>query len=170
MEKNEKSYTNGEITVFWRPESCIHASICYTRLLEVFNPRKRPWVNMSGASSEEIIRVVNQCPTDALTWKYNDDSRNNRITDKDLNHVNIRKPGRSPVHDAGEKESTGSLSKPTEIMVSNNGPYIIKGDFILDTPLGPQYKTMKTISLCRCGHSASKPFCDGSHRRFSFTG
>ena len=73
MDKTDRKYTNGEITVFWQPKKCIHATTCYRELIEVFNPRKRPWVNMDGASTEEIIRVVKLCPTQALTYKYNKD-------------------------------------------------------------------------------------------------
>ena len=73
MDKHDRNYTNGEITVFWKPGKCIHATTCYRELIEVFNPRKRPWVNMDGASSEEIIRVVKMCPTQALSYAYNKD-------------------------------------------------------------------------------------------------
>jgi CDGSH-type Zn-finger protein len=60
---------------------------------------------------------------------------------------------------------------PTKITVNTNGPLRIEGDFeILDpsgAPFGLAGRTM--ISLCRCGHSANKPFCDGSHNRVGFT-
>lgn len=60
------SYTNGEVTVEWRPELCKHAARCATQLPGVFNPANKPWVNMSGATSEEIAAQVGRCPTGAL--------------------------------------------------------------------------------------------------------
>ncbi len=64
----EKRYSNGEITVVWRPEKCIHATRCITGLPAVFNVNARPWVKMSGATTAEIKRVVDTCPSGALTW------------------------------------------------------------------------------------------------------
>ena len=60
------SYTNGEITVEWRPELCKHAARCATQLPQVFNPAAKPWVNMDGATSREIVEQVARCPTGAL--------------------------------------------------------------------------------------------------------
>ncbi|MGH9814951.1 MAG: CDGSH iron-sulfur domain-containing protein [Candidatus Acidiferrales bacterium] len=58
----------------------------------------------------------------------------------------------------------------TRITVNSNGSIRIEGDFeILDPqgqPFGLAGRTV--ISLCRCGHSANKPFCDGSHKRVGF--
>jgi CDGSH-type Zn-finger protein len=51
----------------------------------------------------------------------------------------------------------------------NDGPYHIKGDFKLTTQGGKPVAVEKDeVWLCRCGHSQSKPFCDGSHKKAGF--
>lgn len=59
----------------------------------------------------------------------------------------------------------------TKITVKTNGSIRVEGDFeILDSegrPFGLAGRT--AISLCRCGHSANKPFCDGSHKTSGFS-
>ena len=59
----------------------------------------------------------------------------------------------------------------TKITVSHNGPLRLEGEFEI---LDPEAKAFglagrTAISLCRCGHSANKPFCDGSHNRMGFS-
>ena len=60
---------------------------------------------------------------------------------------------------------------PTKITVSHNGPLRIEGDFEILDPSGKAFGLAgrTAISLCRCGLSANKPFCDGSHRRVEFS-
>ena len=60
-------YANGELTVFWRPEICQHSGICARGLLPVFNPRRRPWIDMDAASTDEIEAQVGRCPSGALS-------------------------------------------------------------------------------------------------------
>ncbi len=64
-----KTYTNGTVTVVWKPDMCIHSGICLKGLPKVFNLKKRPWVNMDGATSEEIVKAVRACPSKALSIK-----------------------------------------------------------------------------------------------------
>ncbi len=65
--EQDKHYSNGEITVVWKPTLCQHSTKCWRGLLPVFDPRKRPWVNMQGAPSEQIRAQVAQCPSGALS-------------------------------------------------------------------------------------------------------
>jgi uncharacterized Fe-S cluster protein YjdI len=138
-----RKYTNGEITVYWRPTECIHATYCYSELIEVFNPRKRPWINMQGASTEEIIKIVNKCPTNALTYKWNKD-----IEKED-----------------GMAKASSEYEQKTEIKIMEDGPLIIKGNFKIIGTDGKEMKQMKVASICRCGQSGNKPFCDGTHKK-----
>ena len=66
-----REYTNGEITVVWQPDLCIHSTCCFIDLQEVFDPEKRPWVNPLGASTEKIIAQVERCPSGALSYRWN---------------------------------------------------------------------------------------------------
>jgi len=40
-------------------------------LPDVFNPRKRPWVNLQAASTDEIKKTIDTCPSGALAYKVN---------------------------------------------------------------------------------------------------
>jgi CDGSH-type Zn-finger protein len=54
------------------------------------------------------------------------------------------------------------------VTVCENGPYEVVGEVdILDANGELIRQTTKTF-LCRCGHSAKKPYCDGSHKKFDF--
>ena len=58
----------------------------------------------------------------------------------------------------------------TKVTVRDNGSILIEGDFEIVDAVGGQYGLAgrTAISLCRCGHSQNKPFCDGSHRTAGF--
>jgi len=64
-----KEYTNGEILICWDPERCIHAGECVRGLPQVFRRENTPWVNIKGAGSEEIMSVIDRCPSGALSYK-----------------------------------------------------------------------------------------------------
>jgi CDGSH-type Zn-finger protein len=50
-----------------------------------------------------------------------------------------------------------------------DGPLLVRGDFVLRTPDGETIEPgRRTVALCRCGKSATKPFCDGTHRAIGF--
>ncbi|MEI7777970.1 MAG: CDGSH iron-sulfur domain-containing protein [Actinomycetes bacterium] len=55
-----------------------------------------------------------------------------------------------------------------KISARENGPYLVKGEVDLCDAEGNVVRTETKMALCRCGHSANKPFCDGSHRTQGF--
>ncbi|MBL7701837.1 MAG: (4Fe-4S)-binding protein [Ferruginibacter sp.] len=60
-------YKNAETTVVWKPELCIHSGICARELSGVFNPKRRPWIDMTQAETQQIIEQVKKCPSGALS-------------------------------------------------------------------------------------------------------
>ena len=62
------------------------------------------------------------------------------------------------------------MSVMTKITCMNNGPILIEGEFEILDPAGAKFGLAgrTAIKLCRCGQSANKPFCDGSHNRTGF--
>jgi CDGSH-type Zn-finger protein len=50
-----------------------------------------------------------------------------------------------------------------------SGPIWVKGGVPLESSDGTQYETRNRVTLCRCGKSGNKPFCDGSHISMGFT-
>ncbi len=57
-----------------------------------------------------------------------------------------------------------------KIIVKTNGPYRIEGAVTLVDLEGKEWdvSAKPAFSLCRCGHSANKPFCDGTHKTINF--
>jgi len=136
----EKNYTNSEITVNWQPEKCIHSTKCWKSLPRVFNPRAKPWVNMAGDTTEAIRTTVLNCPSGALSLAES---------------TEVSKPVPIP-------------AAQVEVCALPDGPLQVTGEVHLKNEAGEiVVKTDKTF-LCRCGASANKPYCDGSHRKIEF--
>jgi uncharacterized Fe-S cluster protein YjdI len=159
-----RQYTNGEITVFWIPSKCIHATTCFRELIEVFNPGRRPWVNMEGAPTRRIVEVVNKCPTQALVWKYNKDltesERAAQWQDKKQEEENP-----STISQVEKKPRV----KPTNVRIMKDGPIVVEGDFRILGGKDEELKSTPMTSFCRCGHSLNMPYCDGRHRKVAFS-
>jgi len=138
MGVSTKEYSNGEITVLWKPGLCIHSAKCVKGLPNVFNINSSPWIDASGASTDEIIEQVSHCPSGALSIK-----KEESIDE--------------------EQEAIATV-----ITTTNNGPILVEGDFSIVDADGNTIPTREKAYLCRCGHSANKPFCDSSHKRVEF--
>ncbi len=135
-----KKYSNGEITVVWQPHLCIHSTICFRKLPSVFRPRERPWVKIDAESTDKIIETVNACPSDALTWYYNNQEKQK-----------------------GVKTMENNTQEKPEITIFENGPIYIPAGINVKDHTGKLLKVNEDKYICRCGHSKNKPFCDGSH-------
>ncbi len=65
----KKEYSNGEITVTWQPDKCIHCGECAKGMPQVFKPREKPWIQMGNVSSDDIKQQVSKCPSRAISIK-----------------------------------------------------------------------------------------------------
>lgn len=143
---DSKEYTNDEITVVWKPKLCIHSGNCVRGLGSVFNPKDRPWIKMHSASSEDVIKTVNNCPSGALTYE-----RNNKMSDnKEL------------------VSKDKSIQAKTKMQIFDGGPIMVEGPCAIIGKDGSETIKEGKFFLCRCGGSKNKPYCDGAHKSTEF--
>lgn len=142
MKDITKQYTNGEVTIVWKPQECIHSTICFKGLGEVFDPRKRPWITPEKSTTEKIVDQVKKCPSGALSYYMNKDA-----------------PG-------------GDVKVESETIVeaTPNGPLLVYGNVSVKDSSGTITKKNNVTAFCRCGSSSNKPFCDGTHKKIGFSG
>ena len=141
MKDITKKYSNGEVTIVWKPGLCMHSGLCFNGLGEVFKPREHPWITPEGSTTESIIDQVKKCPSGALSYYLNASTRE---------EVNV------------EAET---IIEPTP-----NGPLMVYGNVTIRDTSGNLTKKNKVTAFCRCGGSSNKPFCDGTHKKINFQG
>jgi uncharacterized Fe-S cluster protein YjdI len=147
MKDITKTYSNHEVTIVWKPTVCIHSTLCWKGekgLKEVFNPMEKPWIKPYGATTEQIIERVSHCPSGALSFYYNK-------------------------KDETAGEHTETTTEPV-VEVLPNGPLLIHGNIHLKHNEEATSLKNKVTAFCRCGASANKPYCDGSHQTTKFEG
>lgn len=77
MAKKVHSYSNHEITISWDANTCFHSEVCTKNLSSVFNLKQKPWINVNGATKEEVIKLINSCPSGALSYSLSNTEENN---------------------------------------------------------------------------------------------
>lgn len=64
----KRDYETDEIIVHWDSAKCVHSGNCVRGLASVFNLRQHPWINVDGATADEIAAQVDKCPSGALSY------------------------------------------------------------------------------------------------------
>jgi len=122
-----KEYSNGEVSIVWKPELCIHSTNCVKGLPNVFDNNKRPWINAEGASTNNIISQVKKCPSGALSYYLS-----NKKREQKMSNVKVDLMENGPVIVNGKIELKNSKGEvlPTQETValcrcggSNNKPF-----------------------------------------------
>jgi CDGSH-type Zn-finger protein len=85
-----------------------------------------------------VINEVEKCPSGAITYRFDGD------------------------------ETDAEADYPTQVAVTADGPYCVTGKIAVTTSDGTQIESRTRVTLCRCGASANKPLCDGSHHAVEF--
>ena len=70
-----QEFKNDKLVVRYNPAMYIYAGECVHGLLPVFNPSRKPWINVSGASAAAVIEQVTRCPPVALTYQLLDEAQ-----------------------------------------------------------------------------------------------
>jgi CDGSH-type Zn-finger protein len=139
--KIKKSYVGKKITIHDNRRICSHAAECVNNLPLVFRLNQRPWIDPDQATNaEEIIDTIKKCPSGALSYS--------------IDGVEYRDYDRKPL-----------------VKVSKDGPYHVSGGIELIAGMETEFPddvSREHYTLCRCGASINKPFCDGTHSTINF--
>lgn len=133
-----REYARPEIRVEWYASRCIHSGACIRALPVVFDPARRPWIDVSSADADAIAAAVTRCPTGALRF--------HRL-------------------DGGPQEAPEQSVTITPV---RNGPYFARGPIDIVNPETGETQRETRVALCRCGKSGHMPFCDNTHRVVRF--
>ncbi len=133
------AYRGDEITIYDDRSVCAHIGECTGHLPEVWKLDAEPWIDPRGSGAGAIAETVRRCPSGALAY--------------------------AP---AGSAEPVEEQLDPA-IMAAPNGPYFVRGGLQVTSSEGTDYEPRNRQTLCRCGASKNKPFCDGSHWNIGFT-
>lgn len=172
----KRDYRSETLTVHWDSELCIHSGHCIQSLRAVFDNKRRPWIWVEGAADEAIRETVEGCPSRALTYTLHEDSADEDSTDPETagqdaaaeNPTNDRAAAQGEEKPADDGSAESAPAPGVTVTPQENGPLEVIGEVALLAPDGTEVRRSRKVYLCRCGHSRSKPFCDGSHKRFGF--
>lgn len=100
---------------------------------------------MEAATTEAIIEQVRKCPSGALSYFLNTEGESTE-----------------------QKDIQAEAASILNIEIKKNGPILITTDCTITHGDGSKETKQGTTALCRCGQSANKPYCDGTHRKVGF--
>jgi uncharacterized Fe-S cluster protein YjdI/CDGSH-type Zn-finger protein len=145
--KRIQEFINEKITVRFDPNVCIHSGVCIRGLPTVFDIKRARWIDVNNDTPERIMALIKTCPSGALSYEVKNQMEQSASTE--------------PVQ---EEQPTVTITVATNSALRIAGKVRIvdlEGNVIVET---------EKCSLCRCGHSEKKPFCDGTHKKIGWQG
>jgi CDGSH-type Zn-finger protein/uncharacterized Fe-S cluster protein YjdI len=127
------------LTVHFEGRRCIHSRHCVLDAPGVFKANTPgEWIFPDQASAETVVGVAHNCPSGAIRYER---------------------------HDGGAAEAAPPVN---QLRVRESGPYAVHAPIHLVEPNGSIRDDGFRATLCRCGQSQRKPWCDGSHASAAF--
>jgi CDGSH-type Zn-finger protein len=100
-------------------------------------------------------------------WEMLDESEDPEIRERLQRMVSLCPSGRLAYAPAeGEPDVEPAFER--HLALCRNGPILVRGGVRVESEDGEPYEVRNRMALCRCGRSANKPFCDGTHERVGF--
>jgi CDGSH-type Zn-finger protein len=140
-----RAYQGDGVVMYDDRSICTHAGFCSTAVTNVWK--------MMKATGDTNVRIqvagmIERCPSGALTYALTS---------------------------GGEEAGEGSIASvdiepdlPAQIAVTPDGPLWVTGGVVIEASSGNRLEVRNRATLCRCGESANKPLCDGSHKDIGF--
>lgn len=100
-------------------------------------------------------------------WKQAADMSDSMVRLAVINEIEKCPSGALTYHFDGDEADT-EPEYPVRIGVIDNGPLWVTGGIPVTTSSGESLEQRNRVTLCRCGESATKPLCDGSHAKAGF--
>jgi len=121
----------------------------------------------------ELCSMARFCHLDGGTWDNVENSDNPKAKKSAIQSACNCPSGRLVVWDKKTNKPIETKFEPSiglleDPQVRVSGPICLKGGVELESADGTKYESRNRITLCRCGHSRNKPFCDGTHMNIGF--
>ncbi len=123
------------------------------------------WDSKTCIHAAECIKDLGAVfDTSKKPWINVDAASNNEII------ATIKKCPSGALQFSDREQDSNTNQEPAKIVVAANSALRVVGNVRLEDSDGNEIETKDRFSLCRCGASENKPFCDGSHAKIGFTG
>ncbi len=130
-----------DATIHFDAARCIHSRHCVLSHPDVFVPNVQgAWIHPDAQPVEELMHIAKSCPSGAISVTRN-------------------------AHSAAGAADSNTPPIVNTVRVRENGPLAVEAELLI----GGQPQPVPRATLCRCGQSANKPYCDGSHTAAHFT-
>ena len=137
-DKTIRKYTGSSATVTWDNTLCIHVGECVRAQGELFDLDRKPWCSPDISDDDTTLDIISRCPSGSLSVVFADSAKAEQPT----------------------AENT--------ITVVYGGPLLVRGDLTIEGAPADSPGLNFRASLCRCGMSKNKPYCDNSHKQSDF--